>query len=94
MTKAARWVLNDCEEALKELLHNDDVIAWRRRWATVVVLLRAVGNGSKIPKNLMCSLTTRSTRTQQPVLNSSFNRSAFSAPSSLRLAVGPVNSFR
>jgi len=33
-------------------------------------------------------------RTQQPVSNSSFNRFAFSAPSSLRLAVGPVNSFR
>jgi hypothetical protein len=54
---------------------------------------------SPFPKNLFsCDSAKRPNpsfnRTQQPVSDSSFNRFAFSAPSSLRLAVGPVNNIR
>jgi hypothetical protein len=50
MTSAARLVLADCEEALQELIDGDvdlDVSIGpmrRRRWITVVALLRAVGH--------------------------------------------------
>lgn len=44
MTERARWALQDCKDAALELRQNDDVFAWRRRWLTVVTLLRAIGH--------------------------------------------------
>nr|WP_143023843.1 hypothetical protein [Pseudomonas benzenivorans] len=44
MTERARWALQDCKGAALELRQNDDVFAWRRRWLTVVTLLRAIGH--------------------------------------------------
>src|SRR5262245_46128563 len=44
MTTAARAVLADCRGALAELVDGLEGATWRRRWITVVVLLRAVGH--------------------------------------------------
>ena len=44
MTTAARRVLCDCQLAARELAPLDDPDAWRRRWITALVLLRAVGH--------------------------------------------------
>ncbi len=44
MTTRARWALEDSKSAYDELLANEDVYAWRRRWLTVVALLRVVGH--------------------------------------------------
>lgn len=44
MTERARWALKDCRDAALELRQNNDVFAWRRRWLTVVSLLRAIGH--------------------------------------------------
>ncbi|MGZ8215161.1 MAG: hypothetical protein ACXWTP_11740 [Methylosarcina sp.] len=44
MTTSARLVLEDCEEAATEIDSGVQGSAWRRRWITSVVLLRAVGH--------------------------------------------------
>ncbi len=44
MTRYARIVLSDCEEAASELLDGISGSTWRRRWVTTVTLLRAVGH--------------------------------------------------
>jgi len=44
MTRYARMVLGDCEEALQELQAGPSGTEWRRRWITAVTLLRAVGH--------------------------------------------------
>jgi hypothetical protein len=42
MTERARMVLSDCVDAHTELVGGLQGSAWRRRWTTVVVLLRVV----------------------------------------------------
>jgi len=44
MTAAARLVLADCEDALRDLEESDSGPMWRRRWVAVLALLRAVGD--------------------------------------------------
>lgn len=44
MTTQARLVLSDCEGAVAELRDGLMGSEWRRRWVTVVALLRAVGH--------------------------------------------------
>jgi hypothetical protein len=44
VTAAARVVLSDCDEAIAELSHDLQGSRWRRRWATVMALLRAVAH--------------------------------------------------
>lgn len=44
MTERARWVLEDCKYAAKELRENKSANTWRVRWITVISLLRAVGH--------------------------------------------------
>lgn len=44
MTQQARVVLGDARRALDELTTTESLEVWRRRWVTVVALLRAVGH--------------------------------------------------
>jgi len=44
MTEAARRVLDSCRGAVDDLPDGIQGDAWRRRWITAVVLLRAVGH--------------------------------------------------
>ena len=44
VTRYARIVLADCEDALAELNSGPTGVEWRRRWVTTVALLRAVGH--------------------------------------------------
>jgi hypothetical protein len=44
MTRAARVVLDDCRGALAELTDRAQGATWRRRWVTVIALLRIVGH--------------------------------------------------
>lgn len=44
MTTAARLVLADCEDALRDLVESDVGPMWRRRWFALVGLLRSVGH--------------------------------------------------
>lgn len=44
MTQAARLVLEDCRGALADLTDRVHGETWRRRWVTVIVLLRTVGH--------------------------------------------------
>jgi hypothetical protein len=44
LTEHARAVLSDCRDAVAELTDDLQGSMWRRRWATVITLLRAVGH--------------------------------------------------
>lgn len=44
MTTVARRVLEDCRSALDELREDPKSEEWRRRWVTMLTLLRAVGH--------------------------------------------------
>lgn len=44
MTIAARIVLDDCREELKEIAGQLPASVWRRHWIALLVLLRAVGH--------------------------------------------------
>src|SRR5664280_946835 len=48
MTANARIVLADCREAHGELVDGLIGSLWRRRWATVVVLLRTIESGRNL----------------------------------------------
>jgi hypothetical protein len=44
MTQHARVVLSDCNDAISDLTADLGEATWRRRWVTVLTLLRAVGH--------------------------------------------------
>jgi hypothetical protein len=60
MTTAARAVLEDCRGALAELVDGLQGGAWRRRWITAVVLLRAVGH-------ILDKIDSRSAKYARPI---------------------------